>query len=81
MADATDKLRTLEEQITAVNDTHKNLTGLVEKLAKVQAALMESGLDAVSDKLSSPFTTLSTAAEEIQTLLHEMEDERSELRT
>lgn len=79
MADAINKVTVLDEQITAATDTHKNLAGLVEKLAKVQAALMEANLDALSDRVSQPFTTLSTAAEEIQALLHDMEEERGEL--
>lgn len=79
MADAINKVTVLDEQVTAVTDTHKNLAGLVEKLARVQAALMEAGLDTLSDRVSQPFTTLSTAAEEIQALLHDMEEERGEL--
>ena len=47
MADANDQVRALDQQITAVMDTHKNVAGLVEKLARVQAALIEAGLDGV----------------------------------
>ena len=77
MTDANDKARALDEQITAVTDTHKNVAGLVEKLARVQAALMEAGLDA--DKVAPSFTSLSASAEEIEALLHRMEEDRRAL--
>jgi len=81
MADATNKIQLLEAQITAATDTYKNVAGLVEKLAKIQAALMESGFDAFADEVSEPFSGLSTAAEKIQALLHKMAAECSALRT
>lgn len=77
MADANDKARALDEQITAVTHTHKNVAGLVEKLAKVQAALIEAGLD--GNKVSPSFTSLSESAEEIEALLHRMEEDRRAL--
>jgi hypothetical protein len=74
MADANDKARALDKQITVVMNTHKNVAGLVDKLAKVEAALIEAGLDA--NKVSPSFKSLSASAEEIGALLHRMEEDR-----
>jgi hypothetical protein len=70
----------LEAQITAVEDTHRNVTGLVEKTAGIQGDLLNAGFTAFSDAVGEPFAALSTAAEKLQALVHDMEIERNRIR-
>ena len=59
MADETNRIEVLEAEIKSMTDTQKNLIGLVQKLASIQANLSEAGFQAFSDSLSDPFSALS----------------------
>ena len=70
----------LEAQITAIDDTHKNLVGLIEKATRIQSELMSAGFQEFSDAIGDPFSEMSTAAEKLKKLLHDVEIERNRTR-
>jgi len=70
----------LEAQITAISDTHENLAGLVEKSVRVQSELLDAGFQEFSDAIGEPFSAMSSAAEKLQKLLHNIEIERNRIR-
>jgi len=80
MPDDSETIDALDAQITALADTERNVTGLVEKVAGIQGDLMNAGLQAFSDRVGEPFSALSNAAEQLQSLAHDLEIERNRLR-
>ncbi|MGQ0734163.1 MAG: hypothetical protein ACT4QD_10950 [Acidobacteriota bacterium] len=78
MSDQT-PLELLEQQITALTDTHKGVAGLIEKLVRIQAALATGDFQAFSDRLGEPFVALSTVAEAVQGVVHDIEIERNRI--
>jgi hypothetical protein len=70
----------LEAQITAIFDTHKNIAGSIEKTTRIQADLSAAGFGEFADRLNEPFSDLSSAAEKVQSLLHDIEIERNRAR-
>lgn len=81
MAEETNRIEVLEAEIKSMMDTQKNLVGLVQKLALIQANLSEAGFQAFSDSLSDPFSALSTVAEKLEGLIKDVEIERNRLRS
>jgi len=80
MSEEPEPIDVLEAQLTAIGDTHSNLTGLVEKVARIQSDLMTGGFQEFSDAAGEPFAALSTATEKLQALLHDIEIERNRIR-
>jgi hypothetical protein len=80
MSEESKPVDVLEAQITAISDTHTNLAGLIEKLVRVQSELLSAGFPEFSDVIGGPFSAMSTAAEKLQELLHEIEIERNRIR-
>jgi hypothetical protein len=70
----------LEAQLTAVSDTQRNVAGLVEKAAGIQGDLLSAGFTDFSNAVGEPFAALSSAAEQLQALAHDMEIERNRIR-
>jgi hypothetical protein len=70
----------LEAQMTAILDTHKNVVGSIEKTIRIQEDLSNAKFQEYADRLSAPFSDLSSAAEKLQALLHEVEIERNRMR-
>lgn len=70
----------LESQLTAIADTHKGLAGLIEKAARVRSELASAEFQAFSDALGEPSALMSTAAEQLQDVLHRAEIERNRIR-
>ena len=70
----------LEAQITAISDTQKNLTGLIEKAVRVQSELLSAGFQEFADAIGEPFSALSGAAEKLQELVHSLEIETNRIR-
>ena len=80
MAEELQAVEVLEKQLTALTETHKHVAGLIEKLARIQAELMDAGYDSRADELAAPFSALSSAAENLQETSHSIEIERNQLR-
>lgn len=79
MSEEPKSVEVLEAHITAILDTQKNVTGLIEKVSRVQAELSGAGFQEFSDGLSAPFSDLSNAAEKLQKLLHDAEIARNRM--
>lgn len=69
----------LEAQIGAVSDTNTNLRGLIEKVARIQAELSSADLEAFAEALGDSFSALSSAADGLQAVAHDLEIERNRL--
>jgi hypothetical protein len=80
MSEEPDPIRVLETQITAISDTQKNVKGLIEKAARIQTDLLTAGFQEFSDAMGKPFSALSTAAEQLGELGHNLEIERNRIR-
>lgn len=80
MSDAKSKLETLESGITAANDTHANLVGLIEKLASMQLALDEAGFKQYAASVGEAFGSLTEAAGCLEQVAHDAELERNRIR-
>jgi hypothetical protein len=76
-----DPIDVVEKQVTAITDTHSNLAGLIQKTSRIQTELAEVGLEAFADQIGGIFAALSGVAEELQTVLHDVEIERNRMRT
>lgn len=76
-----DPIDVVEKQVTAITDTHSNLAGLIQKTTRIQAELGEAGLEAFADRMGGIFASLSGVAEELQSVLHDIEIERNRMRT
>lgn len=70
----------LEAQLTAISDVHSNLTGLIEKSARIQSDLLSANFSDFSDAIGEPFSAMSNAAEKLQALSHAVEIERNRIR-
>jgi DNA repair ATPase RecN len=81
MAEQSDPVDVVEQQLTAITDTHGNLAGLIQKTTRIQAELAEAGLEDLADRIGLVFASLSDVAEELQKVLHDVEIERNRLRT
>jgi hypothetical protein len=80
MAEEKNKIAILEEQMNEFKDTHNNITGLVEKIAGVQAKLQENEFKSFADAAGEIFSLASDAAMKLQAVMHDMELERNRLR-
>lgn len=76
----TKTLEILEEEITAINDTHRNLVGLVEKMASTQLALDEAGYREFSTSVGQAFGDLTNAAVCLEQVAHDADLERNRIR-
>lgn len=73
-------IETLETRMTAISDTQTNLAGLVEKTARIQSELMSAGFQQFSDAVGEPFPAMSTAAEKLQEIFHDLDIEKNRIR-
>ena len=80
MSDANKPIETLENEITAITDTHTNVVGLVQKLAASQLALSEAGFGDFSKQVEEAFAALSMSADTLQSAMHDAELERNRIR-
>lgn len=80
MSEASEAIDALEAQMTAIEDTKTNLAGLIEKAARIQSDLLTAGFDEFSNAMGDPFSAMSTAADELQSLFHDLEIERNRIR-
>ena len=80
MSEESNPIEVLEAQMTAIEDTNSNLTGLVEKVARIQSDLLTGGFQEFSDAVGEPFGAMATASEKLQALLHDIEIERNRIR-
>lgn len=81
VAEEANRIDALDDQIVAVADTHKSIADLIQKLARVQAALSELQFDDFSAQIAEPFAGMAAAAEKLESLAHDMELERNRLRS
>ena len=81
MTERPNPIDVLDQQVTAITDTHGNLAGLIQKTTRIQVELAEAGLDALADRIQGVFAGLSDVAEELQKVLHDVEIERNRMRT
>ena len=80
MSEEKKPLEVLEAQITALQDTHRNVTGLIEKLTRVRSELDEVEFGEFAGKLREPFLALSASADKLHEIAHDMEIERNRRR-
>lgn len=80
MPEESEPVDVLEAQITAMTDTRTNLTGLIEKLVRIQSELQSGGFQEFADSVGEPFSALSTATEKLEELIHASEIERNRIR-
>ncbi len=80
MSEETDTIETLEDEITAMSDTHTNVVGLVQKMASTQVALADAGFERFSDDVGEAFAALTMAADSLQDTVHDAELERNKIR-
>lgn len=80
MNDEVQTIETLEDEITAISDTHTNVVGLVQKMASTQVALSDAGFERFSEDVGEAFAALSMAADSLQDTVHDAELERNRIR-
>lgn len=80
MADEQKNAKLLDEQLTAISDTHNHLTGLIEKATRAQMDLMEGGFDSLSEQVAKAFSKISEATEDLKKVKTSLELERNRLR-
>lgn len=80
MDDQDQTIETLEDEITAMSDTHTNVVGLVQKMASTQVALSDAGFESFSEDVGEAFAALSMAADSLQETVHDAEIERNRIR-
>ena len=81
MTERPNPIDVLDQQVTAITDTHGNLAGLIQQTTRIQVELAEAGLDALADRIQGVFAGLSDVTEELQKVLHDVEIERNRMRT